>query len=121
MSGVLYIINPAGRGGVGMRIWDAFKKLWPDTIDSKNMVVTERPGHARKIALTRDDYEIIAAVGGELFLNIGRLFDPVIDMNPHNNVRILGHDMLLWSARLIETIESGSPKIGCLQMALVGP
>jgi hypothetical protein len=29
MSHILFIINPAGRGGAGMKVWDKFKSLWP--------------------------------------------------------------------------------------------
>lgn len=65
MGSVLYIINPAGHGGVGMKVWEEFKSLWPKPIDSEDVIVTERPGHAREIAAARSDYEILAAVGGD--------------------------------------------------------
>jgi diacylglycerol kinase family enzyme len=62
---VLHIINSAGHGGAGTRAWEEFKKLWSDPIDSGDVVVTERAGHAREIAAARSDYEILAAVGGD--------------------------------------------------------
>jgi YegS/Rv2252/BmrU family lipid kinase len=64
MSHILFIINPAGRGGMGMSVWNEFKSVWPDPIDSADVIVTERPGHAREIAATRIDYAILAVVGG---------------------------------------------------------
>jgi len=65
MSNILYIINPAGRGGIGMRTWKEFKTLWPEEIDPKNMIVTKRLGHAREIAASSEGYDIFVAVGGD--------------------------------------------------------
>ena len=56
MSHILFIINPAGHGGLGMKVWNEFKSLWPDPIDSANVIVTERPGHAREIAAAQSDH-----------------------------------------------------------------
>lgn len=65
MSKTLYIINPASYGGAGSKAWETFQTLWPEEIDSKDVIFTERPGHAREVATTRSDYEIITAVGGD--------------------------------------------------------
>ena len=65
MKDVLYIINPAGQGGAGIRAWRRFKSIWPDQIDPKDVIVTEKPGHAREIAASMSDYNILAAVGGD--------------------------------------------------------
>ena len=64
MGHILFIINPAGHGGMGMKVWNEFKSLWPDPIDSADVIVTERPGHAREIAAAQSDYAILAVVGG---------------------------------------------------------
>lgn len=65
MSEVLYIINPAGCGGEGIKAWKEFKRLWSDEIDSRDVIVTERAGHGREIAAARTDCEIFVAVGGD--------------------------------------------------------
>ena len=65
MNKVLYIINPAGNGGAGIKVWAAFKSAWAEPIDPAQVVFTERPGHAREIAARCDDCEILAAVGGD--------------------------------------------------------
>lgn len=65
MSDALYIINPAGHGGAGIKAWEAFSALWPHPIDPKNAIVTERPGHAREIASSAEGYETLVAVGGD--------------------------------------------------------
>jgi diacylglycerol kinase (ATP) len=65
MSKTLYIINPAGHGGVGPKVWEEFKTLWPDPIHPEQVVITERPGHAREIVASTKDYDIFTAVGGD--------------------------------------------------------
>jgi diacylglycerol kinase (ATP) len=65
MSSVLYIINPAGHGGAGTKAWEEFKTSWSDPIDPRHVIVTQRPGHARKIAASTEGYDILAAVGGD--------------------------------------------------------
>ena len=65
MGKVLYIINPAGHGGTGMKTWVAFKEAWGEPIAPADARVTERPGHARALAAEATGYEIIAAVGGD--------------------------------------------------------
>ena len=65
MGRVLYIINPTSYGGSGCEAWETFQTLWLEEIDSKDVVMTERPGHAREVAASRSDYEIITAVGGD--------------------------------------------------------
>ena len=65
MSKSLYIINPAGHGGVGPRVWEEFKTLWSDLIDPEHIVITERPGHAREIVVSTQGYDIFTAIGGD--------------------------------------------------------
>jgi len=65
MSDVLYIVNPAGHGGTGRKAWRAFREAWSEPIDPEHVVVTQRPGHAREIAMTADGYDTFAAVGGD--------------------------------------------------------
>lgn len=65
MSDVLYIINPAGHGGAGMKAWEAFKASWGKPIDASQVVFTERAGHAEEIAAAAPQHDIIAAVGGD--------------------------------------------------------
>jgi len=77
MSKVLYIINPAGRGGTGMETWAEFTKAWGDPIEDAHVRVTKRPGHAREIAATAQEYEVLAAVGGDG--TVGEVISGVMD------------------------------------------
>jgi diacylglycerol kinase family enzyme len=65
MSSILYIINPAGHGGAGIKVWEKLQSKWPDQIDSKDVHFTERQGHAREIATSAEGYYILTAVGGD--------------------------------------------------------
>jgi len=65
MSKCLYIINPAGHGGKGIRAWDTFKTLWAEPINPEHVVVTEKPGHAREIAASAEGVDTFIAVGGD--------------------------------------------------------
>lgn len=65
MARTLYIINPAGHGGAGIKAWEKFESSYPDKIPAGDVIVTERPGHAREIARSADGYEILAAAGGD--------------------------------------------------------
>jgi diacylglycerol kinase (ATP) len=65
MSKTLYVINPAGRGGAGIKVWEEVRSKWSDQIDPEDVHVTERQGHAREIAASAQGYDIIAAVGGD--------------------------------------------------------
>jgi diacylglycerol kinase family enzyme len=65
MSSILYIINPAGHGGAGIKVWEKLQSKWPDQIDSKDVHFTERQGHAREIATSAEGYDILTAVGGD--------------------------------------------------------
>lgn len=77
MKNVLYIINPAGHGGAGLKAWNEFKSLWPNEINSTDIIITKRPGHAREIAMTADGYQIIAAVGGDG--TVGEVMSAIMD------------------------------------------
>jgi len=88
MGNVLYIINPAGHGGAGTKVWEAFKTLWPGLIDSSDVLVTERAGHAREIAAARRDYEILAAVGGDG--TVGEVMSGIMEgQGPKSKVAII--------------------------------
>ena len=65
MSKILYIINPFGCGGAGIKVWEKAQSKWPELIDSQNSHITERQGHAREIATSAESYDILAAVGGD--------------------------------------------------------
>lgn len=65
MRKALYIINPAGHGGSGMRTWEEFKAVWRDQIADEDVRVTERPGHGREIAAAATGYDTLVAVGGD--------------------------------------------------------
>lgn len=65
MGNVLYIVNPAGHGGAGIAAWNRFQSLWPDPIDPDDVIVTKRAGQAREIAASRDDHDVLVAVGGD--------------------------------------------------------
>jgi len=77
LNKVLYIVNPAGNGGAGMKVWETFKSFWADPIDSAHVVFTERLGHAREIAASCNGYEIIAAVGGDG--TVGEVISGIMD------------------------------------------
>ena len=65
MSNILYIINPAGHGGAGKKVWERMQSTLPDRIDPDDVHFTERQGHAREIAAAAEGYDIVAAVGGD--------------------------------------------------------
>jgi YegS/Rv2252/BmrU family lipid kinase len=65
MTRILFIRNPAGFGGAGSAAWESFQAQWPDPIDTGDVRVTERPGHAREIAVAAEGYDILTAVGGD--------------------------------------------------------
>jgi diacylglycerol kinase (ATP) len=77
MSKTLYVINPTGLGGAGIRAWKAFKTMWSDPVDPKDVIFTERPGHAREIAVLVEGYDVFAAVGGDG--TVGELMSGIID------------------------------------------
>jgi hypothetical protein len=77
MGKALYIVNPAGHGGSGMRIWEEFKRLWRESIDDADVRVTRRSGHAREIARAATGCEILVAVGGDG--TVGEVISGVMD------------------------------------------
>ncbi len=78
MSKVLYIINPAGAGGVGTAAWNEFKELCPDEVAGGTVVMTERPGHAREIAGSAMGHDVVAAVGGDG--TVGEVMSGIMDI-----------------------------------------
>jgi len=77
VSKVLYIVNPAGNGCAGMKVWKIFKSSRAEPIDSAHVMITERPGHAREIAESCNGYDIIAAVGGDG--TVGEVISGIMD------------------------------------------
>ena len=69
MTKTLYIINPAGNGGAGLKAWERFKKLWQDDIDKNDIIYTERSYHAIEIASRAEGYSSIVSVGGDGTVN----------------------------------------------------
>ena len=65
MSQILFIINPAVRGGTGMEVWEEFTSLWPEPVVSADVIVTDSPGHAKAVAASQSEYAILAVVGGD--------------------------------------------------------
>jgi len=88
VSKTLYIINPAGRGGAALEAWDTFRALWPDGVDPGDVRTTQRPGHAREIAVAVEGYDVLAAVGGDG--TVGEVISGVMDRKgPRPRVAII--------------------------------
>jgi diacylglycerol kinase (ATP) len=77
MSDMLYIINPAGRRGAGVKAWKAFQESWSDAIAPEHVIVTEGPGHAREIATSADGYDTFATIGGDG--TVGEVISGIMD------------------------------------------
>jgi YegS/Rv2252/BmrU family lipid kinase len=65
VSDILYIINPAGHGGAGTRVWKKVQTMLSHRIDPKAVRFTERQGHAREIAMSSEGCDVLAAIGGD--------------------------------------------------------
>jgi len=65
MGRTLYVINPAGNGGAGIRVWQRIRRAHEGVIDADDVRHTERPGHARELAAGTDGVDLIVAVGGD--------------------------------------------------------
>jgi diacylglycerol kinase family enzyme len=88
MSNVLYIINPAGHGGAGIKVWERVLSQWPDRIDSSDVHFTERQGHAREIATAAEGYNILTAIGGDG--TVGEVMTGIMSKpKPHPKVAII--------------------------------
>lgn len=77
MGDVLYVINPAGHGGAGTKTREVFQQSWTQPIDPDDVIVTQRPGHAREIATSAARYTTIAAVGGDG--TVGEIMSAIMD------------------------------------------
>ena len=104
MGKVLYVITPAGHGGAGSKTWETFRQSWFRPIAPDDIVVTQRPGHAREIAASASGYETIAAVGGDG--TGGEIMSATIDGGKHVNEP----DVAYFPATNVE-IDSDSPAI----------
>lgn len=69
MTKTLYIVNPAGNGGAGIKVWGKFKDLWGNDIDENDIVFTKRPLHGIEIASRAEGYSTIVSVGGDGTVN----------------------------------------------------
>lgn len=65
MTRVLYVVNPAGHGGTGIKTWERVQSELSSTVDPKDVHFTARQGHARQIATAAEGYDVYAAVGGD--------------------------------------------------------
>jgi diacylglycerol kinase (ATP) len=88
MSRILYVINPAGRGGAGVKVWERVQATWSDPIAPEDVHVTERQGHAREIAAAAEGYDILAAIGGDG--TVGEVMTGILSQQePHPNLAII--------------------------------
>jgi diacylglycerol kinase (ATP) len=88
MHKTLYVINPAGRGGAGVKVWERVQSTWSDRIASEDAHVTERQGHAREIAAAAEGYDILAAIGGDG--TVGEVMTGVMSQpEPHPRIAII--------------------------------
>ena len=69
MAKILYIINPVGNGGAGVKVWHKFRDLWGEDINEKDIIFTERPLHGVELAFKAKGYSVIVAVGGDGTVN----------------------------------------------------
>lgn len=76
MGDMQFIINPAGNGGAGLKVWQAFQQIWPEPIDSASVSFTEYPTHARKIAAETDCKTIVVAGGDG---TVGEVISGIMD------------------------------------------
>ncbi|MFC1740983.1 diacylglycerol/lipid kinase family protein [Nanoarchaeota archaeon] len=117
MSKTLYIINPAGNGGAGPRIWGQFKELWTGPIDEKDVFMTKYPGHATEIAKDAKGYDIIVAVGGDGTVNevmTGTLNNPekpALALLPAGTGNDIGRNVGIKSLNhAVEALKKSKPK-----------
>lgn len=87
MGDMQFIINPAGNGGAGLKVWQAFQKIWPEPIDSASVSFTEYPMHARKIAAETDCKTIVVAGGDG---TVGEVISGIMDQpEPRSKLAII--------------------------------
>jgi len=65
MAKILYVVNANPFRGHGNEIWKRFSSAWPEAIRQEDVIMTKQSGHAREIAATCKDYDIIASIGGD--------------------------------------------------------
>lgn len=87
MGAIRFIINPAGHGGTGLYTWEKFKALWPEKVDPKDAIVTDRPNQAEDIVAASSGSDTFAAVGGDG--TVGQVFSAMIDQCPHSTLAII--------------------------------
>ncbi len=88
MSNILYVINPAGHGGAGIKVWEQVQSQWSNQIDSEDVHFTERQGHARKIAAAARGYDILTAIGGDG--TVGEIMSGIMDhVDPRPKLAII--------------------------------
>ncbi|MCK5547162.1 MAG: hypothetical protein KAI27_07295, partial [Rhodospirillaceae bacterium] len=79
---ILFIVNPAGFGGLSGDAWQEFLLNWPDKIAPENIAVTTGPGDARSIAAANSDYDLLVAVGGDG--TVGEVASGIMDIVEKN-------------------------------------
>jgi len=82
MSKISYIVNPAGHGGTGTRVWKEFRAAWSDPIAPESVQLTERQGHARELARSAKGFDILAVVGGDG--TVGEVLSGIMDGPEHS-------------------------------------
>ena len=88
MHSILYVINPAGQGGAGLKVWEQFQSTWSSRIAAEDVRFTERQGHAREIAASAEGYDVLAAVGGDG--TVGELMSGIMEHSkPHPKLAIV--------------------------------
>ena len=65
MRNIHFIINPAGNGGAGLRVWETFKNAWAVPIAAEHVTFTTRSGHARELAGSFAECGLIVVAGGD--------------------------------------------------------
>ncbi len=88
MTKILFVINPAGHGGAGIKVWEKLQAEWREQIDSEDVIFTERQGHSREIASSAKGYDILTAVGGDG--TVGEIMSGILDHHsPHPKLGII--------------------------------
>ncbi|MGA1235509.1 MAG: diacylglycerol/lipid kinase family protein [Limisphaerales bacterium] len=65
MERVKFIVNPAGRGGRSLRVWEQLRRLWPGGVQLEDVLLTQRRGHAQELAAGLAGAGTVVCVGGD--------------------------------------------------------
>lgn len=118
MTKTHYIINPASNGGAGLKVWEAFKSVWPEAIDPNEVSLTTRPVQAQHIAAGLDDCDVIVVAGGDG--TVGEVMSGIMDLpEPRPKLAIIpcgtGNDIARCAnfqtlEEAIEVLKMGTPR-----------